>query len=105
MTQKVGFWVISQLYMGNLGRISRQYACYLLLHRISGDFGGYMQAICWPFAANLPFTGKLHPFYGPLFYISTAFSNPAITSVNKITETIFCPSPLSQSRKITENGP
>ena len=57
--------------MCNLGKIWRQYACYLLLHLFSGDSKGYMQAISWPFAANLLFTGNLHPFYGPLFYIST----------------------------------
>ena len=72
ITKNVEFGVISQLYMSNLGMILRQYACYLLLHQVSGDSGGYKQAICWPFAAYLPSIGNLHFFMGHYTrYIST----------------------------------
>ena len=71
-----GLQVISHLYMGYLGNIWRQYACYLLLQLISSDYGGYMQAICWPFAANLHFTSYLLLVYKPHCFNST--HNPCL---------------------------
>ena len=43
--KKVGFWVIYWFFQGNLGQIWGQFACYLHLRLISGDYGDYMWVI------------------------------------------------------------
>ena len=67
----MSFQVKSRLYLGLIGVKLSQYATYFHLGPIQGLYEEDMLVIYHDFEGNLPFTGILQEFYGPLYATST----------------------------------